>query len=297
MSKQTMICPVKFSKAEGEGKENFVTGIASVFGNVDDGGDIVEKGAFVKTISERVPKRLVKFVDSHKWDCAHTLGTVESAKEVENGLYFEASLSIAPSVQDTKIKMLEGHLDKISFGYDVIQDVWERLKDGAKQSVRRLKELKLYEISVCPLAMNEETAILSVKKMQTKDAEETEKDIKIAFENQHKLDEKSFKTINVDSDKGIFAVIGKCNDSECSAHVQSYLFNKDKDWTKEKAIKWVEEHERILSCFGVKEQGLIYKPLMIAEPGKAPLTIVNTYDIKSKEIGLRLALQKQNMNL
>lgn len=292
MERKTMICPVEFKAVEG--KDNYVTGIASVFGNIDGGGDVVEPGAFKKTIKERIPKKLVKFVDSHIWDSAHTLGTVEKAKETEEGLYFEASLSVAPSVQDTKIKMLEGHISKVSFGYDVIQDVWERLKDGTKRSIRRLKELKLYEISVCPLAMNEETGLLSVKGLKDEDITETEKDIKINMEDVNKFEEESIKQICMDEEKGVKADIGKYkSDSDDSPHIQSYHFSKGKDWTKEKAIEWVENIKEVLSCFGTKEQGLILKPLMIAEPGKNSLTVNDTFDMKARALGIKLSLQRR----
>lgn len=291
--KQTLVCPVEFKNVEG--KENYVTGIASVFGNVDDGGDIVEKGAFAKTIAERIPKKLIKFVDSHIWDCAHTLGTVEVAKETDKGLYFEASLSVAPSVQDIKLKMLEGHINKLSFGYDVVKDAWEKVP-GGQCSVRRIKEIKLYEISVCPLPMNEETTILSVKEMDKKVVEETDTEIKVRIENPDKFVDDSFKTISIDKAKGISAIIGKYkSDPDGSTHIQSYRFKKDKDWTKEKAVEWVDEHEKVLNSFGIKEQDLMFEPLTIVEPSDNSLATANTYNMKARAIGTKLALQKKKI--
>jgi len=40
-------------------------GYASTFGNEDLVGDIVEKGAFKKTIQERLPKNLIKVLWQH----------------------------------------------------------------------------------------------------------------------------------------------------------------------------------------------------------------------------------------
>lgn len=144
--------------------------------------------------------------------------------------------------------------------------------------------------------MNEQTSILSVKKMESKVVDETEHTIRVQVDKPDKFDDGTYKTISIDAENGISALIGKYkSDIDGPTHVQTYIFKKDNDWTKEKAVKWVEEHQKILSHFGIKEIGLICEPLMIAEPGKAPLTIDSTYDIKARDIGLRLALQKQNI--
>jgi hypothetical protein len=52
----------------------------------------------------------------------------------------------------------------------------------------------------------------------------------------------SFRTITIDAEKGIKAVIGKPKGKD-TTEVQSYLFAKDKDWTVEKAKAWFEEHK------------------------------------------------------
>jgi hypothetical protein len=77
------------------------------------------------------------------------------------------------------------------------------------------------------------------------DPEETENFIHIPVDDAADFVEGSFRTIDIDADKGIKAVIGKLkSDPEGSTHIQKFLFEKSKDWTMEKAQAWIEEHKR-----------------------------------------------------
>lgn len=151
---------VKATKA-ADGSVTEISGYAAVFGNVDLVNDVIDQGAFAKTIAERVPKGLVKVFDTHSWTGECLIGTVVEAKEDAHGLFFRATVSQAPSAQDIALKIAEGHLDKSSIGYDVLQESYEEREepDGARVMVRHLKELRLLEVTACPLACNEETAI------------------------------------------------------------------------------------------------------------------------------------------
>ena len=48
-----------------------VEAIVAVMGNVDDGGDVIHPGSFVKTISERMGK--IKVLDAHRTDSTSRL--------------------------------------------------------------------------------------------------------------------------------------------------------------------------------------------------------------------------------
>ena len=152
--------PTQFKAVQG--KENRVEGYASVFNVVDLHGDRIRPGAFKKTIGERIPTGKVKFLDSHQYDIDHTLGTVVQAVEDTHGLLFAADLSNVSSVQEKKQKMVEGHINMTSIGYDTMRDEWTR--DFSTDTVfHDLTELKLFEISAVPLPANEEARILAVK--------------------------------------------------------------------------------------------------------------------------------------
>lgn len=145
---------------ESEDGAGYIEGYASVFGNVDNEGDVVEKGAFSKTIQERLEAGKIKFVDFHNStrDSEDILGVVEEAEEDEHGLKFKAKLSETERAQNVRKKVQEGILDALSIGYDVIEDEIDREK-----GVRYLKELKLWEVSVVSWGMNPEASITNVK--------------------------------------------------------------------------------------------------------------------------------------
>lgn len=158
-----LVVPCEFKVADAEA--GIVEGFASVFGNVDHQRDIVHRGAFTKTVAERVPRGLVKMFDTHQWTITSTLGTLIEAEEGERGgkagLLFRGQLSSAPDVQNARIKMAEGHIDRASIGFDPVRVTWSEEEDGL---IRHLHEVKLWEVSPVPIAANEECAIRLVAK-------------------------------------------------------------------------------------------------------------------------------------
>lgn len=151
-------------KADAEDK-NILIGYASTFGNVDRGGDVVMPGAFAKTI-QNIKANGIPLLADHMASTASVLGTIFDAKEDSRGLLIKARVSSAPSAQDTAIKAREGHLTKMSIGYETMAESWEdRELDGMTLKVRLLDEIKLWETSVVVFPMNPEAAITSMKAM------------------------------------------------------------------------------------------------------------------------------------
>lgn len=155
-------CQLKAVVEEGDDEQGsgVVEGYASVFGNVDLGGDVVVKGAFTKTLKDRLKKGMIKLYDSHKVyeGTEAVVGIVEEAKEDDFGLWFKARFSSVKRAQNIRTKIKEGILNAVSFGYDVIKDT--RDEQGG---VRYLKELRLHEISIVPWGMNPAAHVAGVK--------------------------------------------------------------------------------------------------------------------------------------
>ena len=137
-------------------------GYASTFGNVDLGGDVVMPGAFKKTIAN-IKANGIPLLADHIASTASVLGTIYDAKEDANGLHIKAKFSSAPSAQDVRVKLVEGHLKTMSIGYESMDDAYSDTKDG--QRVRLLKELKLWETSVVVFPMNPEAVVSRVKSL------------------------------------------------------------------------------------------------------------------------------------
>ncbi len=121
------------------------TGIASVYGVEDLTGDVIDKGAFKKTLAEN-PEVLVLW--QHRPDEAIGGGMV---KEWQNKILIEGQLDIAddPTAQKAYRKMKAGRTKGLSIGFKTIKATWEEIEeDGRMRYVRHIQELKLYEVSV-----------------------------------------------------------------------------------------------------------------------------------------------------
>lgn len=136
--------------------DNTFEGYASIFDNIDAGRDIMEKGAFTKTLQESQQNRRVKFLWQH--DPLFPIGKPTHMSEDSKGLHVKGFVAPTQLGKDAMILMKEGVLDELSIGYNAIKDEWD-----SKQNVRRLKEVKLWEFSLVTFAMNEQAQITAAK--------------------------------------------------------------------------------------------------------------------------------------
>ena len=128
------------------------SGMASVFGNKDLGGDVVEPGAFTRTLSHKGGEVPILF--SH--DTTQPIG-LGRLKEGPRGLEINGELVMESSkAREVYALMKKGVLKGLSIGYDTV-------KDQIVNGVRHLQELKLYEVSVVTFPMNEMAQIFDVK--------------------------------------------------------------------------------------------------------------------------------------
>lgn len=155
---ERIVVPIEW-KAAADDDGNTLVGYASTFGNVDLGGDVVVKGAFLKTI-ENIKANGIPLLADHMASTASVLGTIYDAAETDKGLKIWARISKAPSAQDVAVKAREGHLNKMSIGYETMDDAMED-RDGLR--VRLLKEVKVWETSVVVFPMNPQATIERVK--------------------------------------------------------------------------------------------------------------------------------------
>lgn len=134
------------------------SGYASVFGNVDLGNDIVERGAFTKSL-RRKGYRKVKMLYQH--DVKQPIGVFDMIKEDDNGLFVKGRLAMATQKgKETYELMKMGAIDGLSVGYRVDQKGYHY---DDKKKKRRLKEVDLMEISAVTFPMNPKATIHGVK--------------------------------------------------------------------------------------------------------------------------------------
>lgn len=156
--------PVEW-KAATSGDPGELVGYASVFGNLDQGGDVVMPGAFTKTLAYWKRSGLpLPLIADHELTTEGVIGSVVEAEEDGTGLRIRARFSATKKAQDIRTKMIEGHLKGMSFTYDAVRHYRGAL---AGKAARFLQELKLYEATVTPFPMNQ-LAIASAKADTTK---------------------------------------------------------------------------------------------------------------------------------
>lgn len=135
------------------------TGIASVYDVEDLGGDIVEKGAFTKTISEHP---VVPILWQH--DQSEVIGSGE-VKEQGGKIMLSAKLDLEdPLAQKAHRKLKQKLIKGLSIGFQAIKSKWEELQEGeSHRYIRRIQELKLWEVSVVTFPMLPQAQITGVK--------------------------------------------------------------------------------------------------------------------------------------
>lgn len=149
---------VKAGAEDGLSEGEFL-GYASVFGNVDSYGDIVEPGAFTDTLAEweASSQNLPVLWGHDMYDPFSNIGYVASAEQDDKGLLVHGVLDLDNPKAAQVYRMLKNaRVGQMSFAYDVL-DAEE------SEDAYHLKALKLYEVSIVPIGANQETEILAVK--------------------------------------------------------------------------------------------------------------------------------------
>lgn len=163
---QTKSCPVKVKAGPNDGlAEGEFIAYASVFGNKDSYGDVVQKGAFDSTLKAWGEKGIpIPLLWGHNLaDPDFNLGAVLSASEDDHGLKVHGQLDMESPKSAQVYRLLKsGRVSQMSFAYSVIdaEHVEGKSRDDSYYS---LKELDLFEVSIVPIGANQETEILAVK--------------------------------------------------------------------------------------------------------------------------------------
>ena len=131
-------------------------GYASIFGNVDRGGDIVVAGAFAESLRAR-PAGKVKMLLHH--DSRRICGVWSEIAEDSRGLRVKGRLLLTTQDgKETYELMRAGALDAMSIGYRTLLDEIDRTTN-----VRKLLKVDLREVSIVTFPMNERCTVGAVK--------------------------------------------------------------------------------------------------------------------------------------
>jgi hypothetical protein len=146
---------VKFSLGKIDDEAGKFDGYASVFGVVDSYNDVVEAGAFKKTLKEN---DVFPLLWSH--DVTQPIGKI-TAFEDNKGLKVHGDLNLeVPAAMEKRSLMKQGVIKAMSIGYESIPD-----KSPIVEGIRHLKEIRLWEVSLVVFPANRKATIGNVKTM------------------------------------------------------------------------------------------------------------------------------------
>ena len=129
------------------------SGLASTYGNTDQGGDCVMAGAFSRTLLEAGKQRPLL------WQHSQPIGLV-TLRDTPAGLIADGQLSMGIQLAKDAYELLKDSVIRgMSIGYQTV-------RDQVSGGVRQLLELKLFEVSLVTFPCNEMATITAVKSMQ-----------------------------------------------------------------------------------------------------------------------------------
>jgi HK97 family phage prohead protease len=137
-------------------------GYASTFGNVDQGGDIVEPGAFIESVVKaKSDGRVIPMLWQH--DQSEPIGIWKDIAEDAKGLYVKGQLILEgdPTAQRAYGKLKAKALGGMSIGYGIPAGGSE--PDPKRRGITRLSKIDLREISLVTMPMNIQARVTTVK--------------------------------------------------------------------------------------------------------------------------------------
>lgn len=144
---------VALEKVERDGT---FSGYASLFGAVDLAKDVVERGAFRKSLADRGVAG-IRMLYQH--DANEPIGVWEEIHEDGRGLFVRGRLNLDVSrAREVLSLMRTGGLDGLSIGFRTV-----RARKDSDSGVRRILEADLWEISVVTFPMQPGARVSAVK--------------------------------------------------------------------------------------------------------------------------------------
>jgi len=124
-----------------------IEGYASLFGKADQGGDVVQRGAYAKSLARLTARGgRIKMLWQH--DPAQPIGIWDEVREDARGLWVKGRILIDVARGREAAALIEaGAIDGLSIGYRTLR----AQKNG--KGGRLLSELELWEVSVVTFPM------------------------------------------------------------------------------------------------------------------------------------------------
>jgi len=196
---------IKSVQAAEEGHEMSFSGYGAVFGNIDSYGDVIEKGAFAKSLEEfKASGRWPAMLSQHGgWGVTAKdmtpVGVWTKMEEDDHGLYVEGVLADTERGRElyTLMKMQpRPAIDGMSIGF-YCTDSYDEKADG--ETLRHITGIDLVELSLVTFPANGEARVGEVKSedLTVRDAEHALRDAGFSREAAKKILAKGFKSLSL----------------------------------------------------------------------------------------------------
>ena len=169
-------------ETKAKGDRGIIKGFASTY-DVDEGNDEIVPGAFTQDLDKFAKNPIMLF--SHVLN--FVLGSFEVFEEQTNGLYMEGSINLKTQLgKDTFTLVDDGDLKGMSIGYSIITRQLDE-----ETEVQKLLKLRLWEVSIVAIPMNQHAWVTGTKIFTGADIKEEDKETKtvIPYKNYGYADE------------------------------------------------------------------------------------------------------------
>ena len=147
------LAPLALASVDPDGS---FAGYACLFGAVDLGRDVIERGAFAGCLAKRGAAG-IRMLFQH--DPSQPIGTWETLKEDQRGLLAKGRLAIETQKGRETLELMRARaLDGLSIGFKPV-----KARRDPRSGVRRITEIDLWEISVVTFPMQPEARVTAVK--------------------------------------------------------------------------------------------------------------------------------------
>lgn len=135
-----------------------IEGYASTW-EMDRARDIIYRGAFAKSINERFKAGKIKVL----WQHADPIGMPVEMREDDYGLYVKSRISKTTLGDEALELARDGVVDRMSIGFSIPAGKSEY---DEEESVRHIREVKLFEYSLVTFPANEGAIVTGVKQIE-----------------------------------------------------------------------------------------------------------------------------------
>ncbi len=153
----------KFMEFKGDIDKRTFEGYAAAYGNIDADGDIIERGAFSKSIADDFPAGRIKIL----WRHNDPIGIPVEMREDDHGLFVVGKISKTALGNDALELMKDKVVDRMSVGFNMPEGSASWDKDG----IRHIHHGALKEFSVVPFPANDSAIITAVKELTPREVE------------------------------------------------------------------------------------------------------------------------------